>query len=81
MKLDMYALDGLCIKVYDPSKQEVIGTYRTYGEASKKLGLPAKILREASITKTRRYCKRLNMEIAIRVSSIDKKILPEALGR
>lgn len=73
MRLDIFGLDGLYIKVYDPSKQEVIGAYRTYGEASQKLGIPAKVIREASISKKRRYCKRLNMDVAIRVASVDKK--------
>lgn len=73
MKLDIFGLDGLCIKVYDPSKKEVIHVYKTYTEASKKLGLSTKTIRTAALAKTRRYCEKLGMEIAIRLSPVDKE--------
>ena len=74
MSFDIFGLDGLCIKVYDPSKKQLIATYKTYTEASKRLGLTAKTIRSAVQSKTRRHCSRLNMEIALRLSPCESVV-------
>ena len=56
-----------CIKVYDPAKQELLKVFDTYGEVSRYTGLTQKILRNAAITKTRRFSPYLNKEIALRI--------------
>jgi hypothetical protein len=67
--LNLFGQDEVCIKVYDPEKKEVIATYDTYKEASSKLGLTYKVISAAAKNRTRRFCERLNKEIAIRISS------------
>ena len=56
------------LKIYDPSKQEVIKECDTYVDAEVYTGIPNKILRNAAVHKTRRYSPFLKMEIAIRVA-------------
>jgi hypothetical protein len=56
------------LKIYDPSKQEVIKECNTYVDAEVYTGIPNKILRNAAVHKTRRYSPFLKMEIAIRVA-------------
>ena len=56
-----------CIKVYDPAKQELLKVFDTYGEVSRYTGLTQKILRNAAISKTRRFSPYLNKEIALRI--------------
>ena len=56
------------LKIYDPSKQEVIKECNTYVDAEVYTGIPNKILRNAAVHKTRRFSPFLNKEIAIRVA-------------
>ena len=56
-----------CVKVFDPSKQELLKVFNTYGEASRYLGLTSKVLRNAALNKTRRFSPFLNKEIAVRL--------------
>lgn len=73
MRFNIFDLDeNVHVKIYDPSKQELIATCKNFVEASKILGISSKILREAADYKTRRFSPKLNMEIAIRVSSNKK---------
>lgn len=69
---NILGLGPLCVKVYDPSKKEVIAVYNSIKEASQKLGLGYNVIRSASQTKKRKYCERLGMEIAIRISENNK---------
>ena len=64
---DLMAQDEY-LKIYDPSKQEVIKECNTYVDAEVYTGIPNKILRNAAVHKTRRYSPFLKMEIAIRVA-------------
>lgn len=73
MRLDIFGLeDDICIKIYNPANQEVIATYKSYAEASKKLGLTHKVVRNAAHSKKRQHSPLLNKEVAIRVSSTKK---------
>ena len=75
--------DDICIKVYDPSNQQLIATYNNYSEASRKLGLTVKIVFHACMAKTRRFSPFLNKEVAIRASGVKKqneKIKNESLS-
>ena len=62
-----------CIKVYDPSKQEQIGAFATYGKAEKFLGISSKIIKNAVVSKTRRFSPFLNKEVAIRMGAKTEK--------
>jgi hypothetical protein len=64
---DLMAQDEY-LKIYDPSKQEVIKECNTYVDAEVYTGIPNKILRNAAVHKTRRFSPFLNKEIAIRVA-------------
>lgn len=69
---DLMAKDE-CVKIYDPSKQELIKEFDNYVEAEVFTGIPNRKLRDAAVHKTRRFSPFLNKEIAIRVG-IKKKI-------
>jgi len=69
MKIDPFTLQDECIKVYDPTIKEQIGSFATYGKAEKYLGLSAKVIRNAVISKTRRFSPFLNKEVAIRIGA------------
>jgi hypothetical protein len=56
------------VKIYDPSKQELIAEFDTYVDAEKFTGIHNRKLRDASIHKTRRFSPFLNKEIAIRIA-------------
>lgn len=64
---DLMAQDEY-LKIYDPSKQEVIKECDTYVDAELFTGISNKILRNAAVHKTRRFSPFLNKEIAIRVA-------------
>lgn len=66
--MDKFGADDICIKVYDPSKQELIGTYANYTEAARKLGLTYKVVYAACMNKTRRFSPFLKKEVAIRAA-------------
>lgn len=66
-------LEDECIKVYDPSIKEQIGAFATYGKAEKFLGLSAKIIKNAVVSKTRRFSPFLNKEVAIRMGAKTEK--------
>ena len=59
--------DKECIKVYNPAKQELIGTYETYAKAQVATGITDRILKVMAVKKQRRFSPALNMEIAVRV--------------
>lgn len=71
-KMDKYGADDICIKVYDPTKQELIATYPNYAQAAKKLGLTGRVVYTACMNKTRRFSPFLNKEVAIRAAGIKK---------
>jgi hypothetical protein len=68
MEIDKFGANDICIKVYDPSKQELIAVYDNYTQAAKKLGLTYKVVFNATMTKKRRYSPFLDKEVAIRVA-------------
>ena len=72
MRLDHFGIEDECIKVYDPINKQLIATYDTYVMACKKLGLTHKSIKNATITKSRRFSPILNKEIAIRLASKNK---------
>jgi hypothetical protein len=73
MRLDIFGLEeDICIKIYDPANKQVIAVYKTFAEASKKLGLSQKTVRNAAHNKKRQHSPILNKEIAIRLSSTKK---------
>jgi hypothetical protein len=67
LRTDHIGVDDECVKIYDPSKKELIKVFDNYGDAGKYLGLSPKVLRNAAIGKTRRFSPILNKEVAIRV--------------
>ena len=69
MGVDKFGADDICIKVYDPSKQELIAIYDNYAQASKKLGLSPKAVHAACRNKTRRFSPFLKKEVAMRASA------------
>lgn len=62
-----------CIKIYDPTKQELLATFDRYKDASRFLGLSDNIIKAAATTKSRRFSPTLNKEVAIRLASKNKK--------
>jgi hypothetical protein len=68
---DLMAKDEY-LKIYDPSKQELIKECDTYVDAEVFTGISNKILRNAAVHKTRRFSPFLNKEIAIRVATRKK---------
>jgi hypothetical protein len=73
MRLDIFGLEeDICVKIYNPANKELIATYRSFAEASKKLGLSQKTVRNATHTKKRQFSTILNMEVAIRVAATKK---------
>lgn len=56
------------LKIYDPAKQELIKECDNYVEAELFTGIANKKLRNAAVSKTRRFSPFLNKEIAIRIA-------------
>lgn len=67
---EIFGAEDLCVKVYNPTKQELIATYKNYKDAASKLGLTHKVITTACRDKKRRFCTKLNIEISLRLSSI-----------
>jgi hypothetical protein len=65
-------VDNECIKIYDPTKQELLATFDRYKDASRFLGLSDNIIKGAITSKTRRFSPTLNKEVAIRLASKKK---------
>lgn len=65
-------VENECIKIYDPSKQELLATFDRYKDASRFLGLSENIIKGAVVSKTRRFSPHLNKEVAIRIASKKK---------
>ena len=63
---DLMAQDEY-LKIYDPSKQELIKECDTYVDAEIFTGISNGVLRNAVRYKTRRFSPFLNKEIAVRV--------------
>jgi len=69
MRVDPFGMENECIKIYDPSNQELLGTYDTYTKAERATGISVKVLKIAARTKTRRFSSSLNKEVAIRLAA------------
>jgi hypothetical protein len=69
MKIEELIGQEQYLKIYDPVKQELIKECDDYVEAERFTGISNKILRSASMSKTRRFSPFLNKEIAIRVAA------------
>ena len=67
LNLSSFGSENECIKIYNPAKKELIGTYETYAKAQLATGITDRILKTMAIKKQRRFSPRLNMEIAVRV--------------
>jgi hypothetical protein len=57
-----------CIRIYNPLKQEIIKVCDTYTQASRYLGITDGVIKNAALTKKRKFSPNLNMEVAIRVT-------------
>ena len=68
LRSDHIGAEDECIRVYNPLKQEVIRVYNTYSQASRCLGVSEDIIKNAAVTKKRKFSTVLNMEVAIRVA-------------
>lgn len=68
MRVAQLGSENECIKIYDPSKQELIATYDTYNKAERATGITIKVLKIAARTKTRRFSPVLQKEVAIRLA-------------
>jgi hypothetical protein len=73
MGTNRIGIEDECIKVYDPTTKTLIATYDSYKEASKKLYIPIKKIRDAALHKTRRFSKSFNKDVAIRIANKNKK--------
>jgi hypothetical protein len=73
MDLNKLNIDDICIKIYDPSKQQLLGTYNGYKAAAKVLGLSYRTVYTACANKTRRFSPFLKIEVAIRAAGIKKE--------
>ena len=73
MKIGNIMAQDEYVKIYDPSKQEVIAEFDTFVDAEKFTGIPNRKIRDAAVHKTRRFSPFLNKEIAIRIA-VKKKI-------
>jgi predicted RNA-binding protein YlxR (DUF448 family) len=69
LRPDHIGTEDQCIRIYNPLKQEVIKVYNTYSQASRGLGISEDIIKNAAITKKRKFSRVLNMEVAIRVNT------------
>ena len=74
MNVDKFGVDDICIKVYDPTNQQVIVTYDNYTEAARKLGLTYKLVYTGCTKKIRRFSPYLNKEVALRVASKNQSV-------
>lgn len=71
MRLDIFGLDDdICIKIY--ANKEMLAVYKSFAEASKKLGLTPKVVRNAAHSKNKQFSPTLNKEVAIRIASTKK---------
>jgi hypothetical protein len=64
--------DNTCVKVYNPEKKELIAVYDTYKKTAAKLGLTDSSVQKHCTRKTRVYAPSINLEVALRISSIKK---------
>jgi len=62
--------DNTCIKVYNPEKQELIAIYDTFKRTGNMLGLTAGMVQQHCARKTRVYSPILEMDVAVRLSTI-----------
>ena len=61
-----------CIKIYDPSIKKLIAVYANAKKASIRLGIPSTTLQSRYCDKKRIYSPKLDLEIAVRLSSIQE---------
>jgi hypothetical protein len=66
LRSDHVGTEDECIRIYNPLKQELIKVFNTYNQASRFLGISDRIIKNATITKKRKFSPFLNMEVAIR---------------
>lgn len=65
-----FADSDTCVKVYDPTKQQLIAVYENYNKASNRLGITAAAILRRCAQKSRVWSPMMNMEIAIRLTSV-----------
>lgn len=58
--------EDVCIKVYDPLKQELIAVFKNYSKASVKLGVGHTTVQHKCESKRRMFSPILNKEVACR---------------
>jgi hypothetical protein len=68
LRSDHIGTEEECIRIYNPLKQEIIKVFDTYIQASKSLGINIDVIKNAAVTKKRKFSPILNMEVAIRVT-------------
>ena len=75
---------NVCIKVYNPEHQKLIGVYQSFSKAGQKLGLRATAVQKHCSSKKRVLSPLLKKEIACRLSSVkeeDKELIEKSLKR
>lgn len=69
--IDTFGYDDLEIRVYNPETKEVVDKFDNFNRAGYVLGISPRSVREACISKTRRYSPRIGIDVAIRL--VNKK--------
>jgi hypothetical protein len=72
MRINNFGCEDECIKIYDVEKKEMIAVFPTYSKAERAIGISSKIIRNAGISKKRKFSPVLNKEIAIRIAAKEK---------
>jgi len=62
--------DNTCVKIYDPTKQQLIAVFDSYKKAAAKLGVSASVIQHACAKRGRVFSEILKKEIAPRLSAI-----------
>lgn len=66
--------DNICIKVYNPQNQKLIGVYDTYKKAAARLGIRSEKIADKTASKKRVFSPTLNMQVAIRLGPKTKEM-------
>lgn len=75
-------IEDICVKVYDPTKKQLIAVYENVFKAANRLGLTHKVVQNRCESKERVFSPMLNLEIALRLShrtEKDKELIDKTL--
>ena len=62
--------DNTCVKIYDPTRQQLIAVFENYKKAAAKLGSTPSCIQHAATKKARTFSQVLGKEIAPRLSTL-----------